>query len=154
MIKIWGRSKGFRLVTAAIFVYDCSRLAFLISLLYTYLGTAPDSGNLTIPFMMYAVPNALFPLMSFFLFIRLDLYRAYIPLYITGKALALLCMLIWLLFTLQYLFDSGRVMWAVFFCAADLGTIMGVVMQNIEIPNSQDLDSQDLTSQDITEGAE
>ena len=139
-----GRNKGFRLVTAAIFVYDCSRLAFLISLLRNYLDTNPDSGSLTIPYMMYAAPNALFPLMSFFLFIRLDLYRLYIPLYITGKVLALLCMLIWLLFTLQYLFDTYRILWAVFFCAADLGTIMGMVLRNMEMPKTHG----------ITEGVE
>ena len=152
MVEILGKTKGFRLVTAAIFVYDCSRLAFLISLLYNYLGTAPDSGNLTIPFIMYAAPNALFPLMSFFLFIRLNLYRSYIPLYITGKALALLCMLVWLFFTMQYLFDTYKILWAVFYCAADLGTIIGMIMQNIEIPNLRD--QANVTTIESTEGAD
>jgi len=152
MVEMLGKTKGFRLVTAAIFVYDCSRLAFLISLLHSHLSTAPDSGSLTIPFMMYTAPNALFPLMSFFLFNSLDLYRSYIPLYITGKILALLCMLIWLLFTLQYLFDTYKILWAVFFCAADLGTIMGMAMQNIIMPNLQD--QAKVKTIESTEGAE
>jgi len=152
MVEMLGKAKGFRLVTAVIFVYDCSRLAFLISLLRNYLSTVPDSGSLTIPYMMYTAPNALFPLMSFFLLKNLSLYKPYIPLYITGKVLALLCMLIWLLFTLQYLFDTYKILWAIFFCAADLGTIMGMALRNVEIPNMQN--QVKMTTVESTEGAE
>jgi hypothetical protein len=125
--------KASRLVPAAIFFYDCSRLLFLLTLLYTIQSTGLQMHISNLPLMMYSAPNALFPLMSFFLLIRSDGYGNFIPLYITGKVLALLCMLIWLFFVFQQIIDIRRVMWAIFFCAADLGTIMGMAMQNKKI---------------------
>ena len=132
-------TKNFRLVPAAVFIYDCSRFLFLLMLLSFFLKSMPELQSVNLPLMMYAAPNALFPLMAFFLLFRFDISKAYIPLYITGKTLALLCMFIWLFFALQQIFNVFRVLWAVFFCAADLGTIMGMAMRNEEVQSSQEI---------------
>ncbi|MCL1814322.1 MAG: hypothetical protein FWG27_00650 [Treponema sp.] len=122
------------LIPAAVFVYDCSRLVFL--LLVVYLRPGVDFG---FPLMMFIAPNALFPLMSFFLLIHFDglslqLRRAYIPLYITGKFLAALCVTIWLLFSLRQMPNPSNVLLALCICGADLGTIMGMALRNEDNP--------------------
>jgi hypothetical protein len=120
-----------RTVRTVVVVYDCSRLLFLLFLLTAFTGSGPAGmfrgagGNL--PFMMYAAPHALFPLMSFFLLFRLEPSKAYIPLYITGKAFCILCLILWLTFS-----PAGEIpypmLWPVFIGAADLGTILGMVV--------------------------
>ncbi|GHU97076.1 hypothetical protein FACS189483_02020 [Spirochaetia bacterium] len=56
-------------------------------------------GNLGFPFWVYAGPNALFPLITFFLVLRPDEYRSYIPLYMGGKAVAIAANLGWFVFS-------------------------------------------------------
>jgi hypothetical protein len=123
-------------VRAAVFVYDCSRLLFLLILLMAYLGPGPGGmfqGADNLPYLMYSAPQALFPLISFFLLIRFDTSKLYIPLYLTGKILCLLCLLLWILFTLQRVQEIPRsVVWSFFIGAADIGTIMGMILQQIE----------------------
>jgi hypothetical protein len=90
-------------------------------------------GSDNLPYLMYAAPQALFPLMSFFLLIRFDSSKAYIPLYMIGKILCLLCLLLWILFTLQRVQEIPRSMvWSFFIAAADIGTIMGMILQQTE----------------------
>ena len=129
----------FRLVPAAVFMYDCSRLLFLLLLLNSQLNSGFGLYSGHIPLAMYTAPNALFPLMSLFLFIFPDRSRAYIPLYITGKAISLLCLIVWLFFAFRQILDTSRIMWAVFFCAADIGTIMGMLLQNFDARYSENI---------------
>jgi hypothetical protein len=131
-------------VRTAVFVYDCSRLLFLLTLLTAYLGPGPvsmfqDAGG-TLPYMMYAAPQALFPLMSFFLLIRFEFSKAYIPLYMTGKILCLLCILVWMFFTIQKMRELPQFMvWSFFISAADIGSIMGMVLLQMQQSASADL---------------
>ena len=127
MIENGGTARKFRLVPAVVFIYDCSRLLFLIVLLTDFLKPVVDLGTVKVPLMMYASPSALFPLMSFFLLLRFEASRAYIPLYITGKFLSLLCIMIWVIFSFRQVVNVSDVLWGVFFSAADLGTIMGIL---------------------------
>jgi hypothetical protein len=83
----------FRPLRAVLFAYEMIRLLFLLFL--AYFLQLPIS----FPWPLYAVPNALFPLMTLFLLIRLPDYRAYIPLYIAGKISALAASLGWLFFS-------------------------------------------------------
>jgi len=132
-------------VSIAIFIFDCSRLLFLLKLLVIYLKPGSGFGTVNLPLMMYAAPNALFPLMSFFLLIRLDNSRAYIPVYIIGKVLGLLCMMIWLFFSVRQIPEISKILWAVFLCTADIGTIMGMALRD---------DSSLTRTMDVTEGGE
>ena len=117
----------FRIVPAAVFIYDCSRLFFMIVLLSVFLKPGTDYKIIRLPLIMFASPNALFPLMSFFLFVRFTASRAYIPLYITGKTLSMLCAAIWILISNKPAFNTQEILWVIFLSAADLGTIMGMV---------------------------
>jgi hypothetical protein len=130
MFEHEGTVKHFRAGSAAVFIFDCSRFLFLIALLSVLLKTGPGLGVATIPLMMYAAPNALFPLMSFFLLTRHDDSGAYVPLYIVGKALCVLCAFVWLLFLMRQEqgFLASRIMWLLFLSAADLGTIIGTAL--------------------------
>ena len=124
MFGYGGKEKNFRLVPAVIFLYDCSRLYFLI-LMLPFFTFGQGFESVKFPFLAYFSPNVLFPLMSFFLLIRFEASKAFIPLYITGKSLSLLCMIIWILFALRGVSDFSMLFWSFSLCAADLGTIMG-----------------------------
>jgi len=118
-----------RLVSGVVFVYDCSRLAFLLFV----LAVAPKPEFNFSP-VMYAAPNALFPLMSFFLLVRFDKSRPYIPLYMIGKALALVSLGVWLFFMLRYGEPTRIALWGLCLCAADLGTILGMSIRSEDTP--------------------
>jgi hypothetical protein len=144
MIKSNGTVKILNPVPIAVFVYDCFRLLFLLTLLVQYLK---HGMGFNIPLFMYAAPNALFLLMSFSLLIRPDDFRAYIPLYITGKALSLLCMVIWLVITMGQMLNVKGILWVLFLSAADMGTIMGTALR------TNSVDRQDIRV-DLAEGGE
>ena len=127
MFEFGEKAKSFRLVPAVIFIYDCSRLFFLIVLLTFFLKSGPEFQIIKFPLLVYTSPNAIFPLMSLFLLVRFKLSRAFIPLYITGKSLSLLCMIIWIIISLRFVLNSTVFIWAVSLSVADLGTIMGMV---------------------------
>ena len=126
------KRKNFRLVPAVVFIYDSSRLLFLIALSVIFLNPEFEFKIINLPMMMFMAPNALFPLMAFFLFVHFQESRVFIPLYIIGKALCLLCVIIWMFFTLRQISDIREIRWALFLCAADLATILGTVMLNGE----------------------
>jgi hypothetical protein len=128
------KAKNFRLVPAVIFIYDCSRLFFLIALLTFFFRTGPEFQIIKFPLLVYTSPNAIFPLMSFFLLVRFNNSRTFIPLYITAKSLSLLCMILWIVISLRLVSHSSVFIWAVSLSAADMGTIMGMATAGIMEP--------------------
>jgi hypothetical protein len=62
------------------------------------LGESPEAS--WFPYMVYAVPNALFPLMAFFLLIRPEEYKGYVSLYLAGKTIVIISVIGWGLFSL------------------------------------------------------
>ena len=154
MTEIWGKAKNFRMVPAVIFIYDCSRLLFLVMVSGFFLRPEPDLKTINFPLMMFVSPNALFPLISFFLLIRFDVSKAYIPLYITGKALCLVCLTVWLFFGLRHILSIREIPWPVFLCAADLVTIMGIALQGIESPHGNSVVEAPRTNVQAAEGGE
>jgi hypothetical protein len=87
------------------------------------------------PYMVYVVPNALFPLMTLFLWLRLELYRPYLALYAAGKTIAVVSAVVWVVFSVQTILGSlyiggmeglivlGVVLFLIF---ADLFSLLGV----------------------------
>jgi hypothetical protein len=131
--------KEYRTIRAAVFIYDCSRLLFLLSLLINFLSFDPAGmfqGSqvnfmASFPFLAYTAPNALFPLMSFFLLIRLEPSKAYIPLYIAGKAIVLSAAAAWFFFTVTREKELPRIALPAFVLgAADLGSMLGMAVLN------------------------
>ena len=126
------KRRKIRLVPAVVFVYDCTRLFFLIAVLAIFLNPDLEFKIINLPMMMFIAPNALFPLMSFFLLIFFRQSRAFIPLYIIGKALCLLCLIVWMFYMLDKISGIREILWAVLLCVADFATIMGAVLQSGE----------------------
>ncbi|MDR2630005.1 MAG: hypothetical protein LBC60_03680 [Spirochaetaceae bacterium] len=87
-------------------LYDFFRLLFMLELLITVipLGESPEAS--WFPYLVYAVPNALFPLMGFFLLIRPEEYRAYISLYLAGKIIVVVSVFGWTLFSVGRMLGS------------------------------------------------
>jgi hypothetical protein len=82
------------------FIYDFFRLIVMTGLLVRFAQpVSPHEGGL-FPYMFYAVPNGLFPLMSFFLCVNLGAYRPFIALYMAGKFLAVVSVFVWLVVSL------------------------------------------------------
>ncbi|MDR2768697.1 MAG: hypothetical protein LBB82_10280 [Treponema sp.] len=115
-------------MTAFLFVYDCFRLFVLLTaLFYLFNPGQAGIGGVTSPFLMYTAPNALFPLMSLFLLIRFEASKLYIPLYITGKLVALVCAAAWLIVNLR-IAESRRLLFWALVAFADFASLMGVTL--------------------------
>ncbi|MDR2494350.1 MAG: hypothetical protein LBD24_03905 [Spirochaetaceae bacterium] len=89
---------------ASLFIYEIFRLILMAVAAWTPLedpsGTETAMNGL-FPYAVYAVPNALFPLMTYFLLIRLSLYKTYLPLYIAGKIIGAASIIGWAVFSLH-----------------------------------------------------
>jgi hypothetical protein len=82
------------------FIYDFVRLVVMTSLLVAFVQPAASYAGGLFPHVFYAVPNGLFPLMSFFLWVKLSAYKPFIALYMAGKILAVVSVLAWIVFSL------------------------------------------------------
>lgn len=90
----------------AFFIYDFFRLLFMLELLIAVLPLGNTSTASWFPYLVYVVPNALFPLMGFFLLIRPQEYKAYIPLYLAGKIIVIVSIFGWTIFSFKNIFTS------------------------------------------------
>ncbi|MDR3146167.1 MAG: hypothetical protein LBU21_07810 [Treponema sp.] len=126
----------YRPLRLALFIYDGIRLLLLIGfwavLLPFFEADAAEAGGM-LPVLVYTAPNALFPLMTLFLWLRFSAYDAYITLYIAGKAVIVAAGLGWLLFTLPGI-DRGRIgryiagLWVAFLIITDTLSVTGCLM--------------------------
>jgi hypothetical protein len=78
-----------------ILVYDLLRLLGILWILPALIIIPETIGGIGIPFSVYAAPNVLFILIGFFLLIKLEEYRHFVPLYLAGKAVAIVANLGW-----------------------------------------------------------
>jgi hypothetical protein len=89
----------------------------MISLLATFMQPVSSNETDLFPYMFYAVPNGLFPLMSLFLCINLNAHKSFIALYMAGKILAAVSVFAWLVFSLPrislFFAEGGRSILAV-----------------------------------------
>jgi hypothetical protein len=138
----------FRPLRAALFLYECVRLVILIGV-FSFLR--PGEGAGVFPWLVYAVPNALFPLMALFLWRRFSRYGAYLPLYVSGKCIVLAAVLGFCVFfrqdvyTAVYLRGPGILITLgslLFLLPGDLFSVLGGLalikkLQGIETPEKQ-----------------
>jgi hypothetical protein len=135
------------MVRAAVFIYDSFRLFFLLILVGALSGPLGmfQGFDQAFPYMALAAPNALFPLMSFFLLFRFEISRPYLPLYISGKTLGLLSILLRLFFLFSQAGSSGflelmdqdsarRMAWIFLMGIVDLGTVLAMILLQINMP--------------------
>jgi hypothetical protein len=90
----------YRPLRLVFFIYDFVRLIVMTSLLVIVIQPASPYEGGVFPYVFYAVPNGLFPLMSFFLWINLGAYKPFIALYMAGKIIAVVSVFAWLMFSL------------------------------------------------------
>ncbi|GHV28524.1 hypothetical protein AGMMS4952_12410 [Spirochaetia bacterium] len=106
----------YRPLRLILFIYDFIRLVAMARI-----------GGFEGGVFLYAVPNALFTLMSFFLLLRLDTYKPYIPLYLAGKILAVVAFFSWLIFSSSQIqiIDSLLLGAVLLLAAGDILTVLG-----------------------------
>jgi hypothetical protein len=89
-------------------------------------------GDSAIPWLAFASPGALFPLMALFLWIDFRRYQAYIPLYIAGKCIGILTLLVFSItsrgFTMIKEFYGSSVFAELIFLSGDLLALAGILL--------------------------
>jgi hypothetical protein len=125
-----------------IFFYDSLRVFFLLALLSGVTGDPSGPGGMfqgapdgiRFPYILYAAPNALFPLLSFFLLIRPGESAAFIPLYITGKIISTAALAGWI-FSVFLKLNGLPPLLLLFFClgAADTTAAAGTALLNVTL---------------------
>jgi hypothetical protein len=93
----------YRPLRLVFFIYDFIRLVAMTSLLVTFGQPAVSNEGGLFPYVFYAVPNGLFPLMSFFLCVNFRVYKPFVALYMAGKILAVVSVLAWFVFALPHI---------------------------------------------------
>jgi hypothetical protein len=93
----------YRPLRAALFIYECVRLVVLLGV---FSLLRPGGGVDFFPWLVYAAPNALFPLMTLFLWQSVSRWGAYAPLYAAGKCVALVSIVFFWFFSRQNIYTA------------------------------------------------
>ncbi|MDR2619398.1 MAG: hypothetical protein LBC62_11060 [Treponema sp.] len=88
-----------RPLRGALFFYESFRLLLLAVLFAFFSPLEGVEKGAVFPYLAYVSPNALFPLMTLFLWLSLGEYRRYLPLYLAGKLIALAAFYAWGVFS-------------------------------------------------------
>jgi hypothetical protein len=91
----------YRPLRIVLFGYDLIRLMVMVRLLVSFVPLSGTQDEGVFPHLFYAVPNGLFPLITLFLWIKVSLYKPFIPLYLAGKTLAMVAVFAWIIFSRQ-----------------------------------------------------
>lgn len=100
------RSTPYRPLRIGLFIYDVIRMLIMLDLLAVVIPLGEEPRLRWFPYLVYAAPNALFPLIGFFLLIRPGEYRPFTRLYLAGKTVSLVSALGWILFSGQAVIAS------------------------------------------------
>ena len=115
-----------RLLRPGLFLYEVVRV--LILAVYTLMEPADSTG---FPRFVFTVSGAVFPLMALFIWIDIDRYRAYLPLFTAGKCINFFSLFVWCvlrsLTAAQGSYQAG-VEWILLF--GDLFAMTGILIIN------------------------
>jgi hypothetical protein len=136
-----------------LFVCEFFRLIVLLGVLAVLRPLYEISGgggftNRFFPYVVCVVPNALFPLMTYFLWIRLSLYRSYVPLYIAGKTITLVSLIGWAVFSFRGIIAAlnigarGILGFTLLLTAVDIFSVLGGVLLQTKISRMNRLVAQ------------
>jgi hypothetical protein len=89
--------RTFRPLRGVLCIYDVLRLILMIEVIFLFVSHS--EGQAGFPILAYMAPNALFPLIAFFLWRRPEYGRPYLYLYSAGKIICIVANLGWLLFS-------------------------------------------------------
>jgi hypothetical protein len=93
----------YRPLRAVLFFYEALRLLALAVLWAAFSPMEGAAKGGVFPYLVYVTPNALFPLMTLFMWLRPGEYRNYLPLYMAGKVIAAAAFYGWGFFVLRAL---------------------------------------------------
>jgi hypothetical protein len=125
----------------SLFIYDFIRLLLMLGLL-TFLPPLGNMDGTAFPYLVFAASNALYPLMSLFLWLKLEDYIPYLPLYAAGKFIAAAAAFAWFFLSAPKLaahpaLDWTGVLAALVFdmviIAADTGSACGALLLKSKI---------------------
>jgi hypothetical protein len=85
----------YRPLRATLFVYELLRLLILAGMFGFFFPLEGAVRGGVFPYLVYVTPNALFPLIALFLWLRLEEFKVYLPLYLAGKVIALIAFYVW-----------------------------------------------------------
>ena len=123
--------KQFRFSRLVLFLYDVVRLIVIVGIM-TQLGKTSLSDG-SYPYLVYASSQALFPIMTWFIYFDAESHLSYFPLNITGKCMHMLLSGIWVFFTISQF--SSVISFELFICLGltliilftDIISILGMV---------------------------
>ncbi|MDR2792935.1 MAG: hypothetical protein LBB61_04615 [Treponema sp.] len=113
--------KPLRLV---VFLYELIRFIDMVKEMrfFLFINEIIQPDNLQL--LVWFAPNMLFPLMTFFLFLSLDTYMSYFPLYIAGKCVTLALSIRHLLGAMLYQQGGNSILFTFFLTVGDLVCII------------------------------
>jgi len=77
-----------RILKSGLFIYEVIRLLIL-----TFVLSRVDLGTSAV--LIYSVPAALLPLMALFIWLDIDRYKAYLPLFLAAKSIGIFILAGW-----------------------------------------------------------
>jgi hypothetical protein len=91
----------YRPLRAVLFFYELARLILVVGAAAGFMAVEGNEPDNFFPYLVYVVPNALFPLMALFLWFHLETYRPYLPLYMAGKTITVAAAVVWAVFSFR-----------------------------------------------------
>ena len=79
-----------RLFKPGLFIYELLRLIIM-----TIVVISSGGGSESLPRLVFMAPGVLFPLMALFIWLDVQRYRAYLPLFAAGKCVVIFTLLVW-----------------------------------------------------------
>ena len=87
----------YRPLRAALFFYEIFRVLLLV--VFLFIGPQEAVDGTFFPYLVYLSANALFPLMTLFVWLRPQEYRNYLTLYMAGKFIGMAAFFAWEFFS-------------------------------------------------------
>jgi hypothetical protein len=118
-----------RILKPGLLVYECVRIFLTVYMLAVLLP-----GLSSVPFLILTTPFVLFPLMALFIWLDVEKYKAYLPLYLAGKCVGIVILAVWIITgNSSVVFLQG---WSIFL-SGDFFTIAAVILIMRSIQNNQ-----------------
>jgi len=92
-----------RILKPGLFAYECFRI-LILALILILQGNEPGLSTR----MIFAAPSALYPLMALFIWLDIDRYKVYLPLYIAGKCIGIFLFTLWSIVSQQVTIIGSR----------------------------------------------
>jgi len=138
--------KMIRLIKPALFIYEFIRILILAAALVINSSENDIFGQI-----VYTAPNALFPLMALFIWLNQERYKAYLPLFLAGKCIAISTTLVFSAISGQTTMTGSFVDFG-YLLGFDLLAIAAVIMINRDIKKNLEITTVENTEELLPRG--